>query len=690
MNNKNFRWDFFINYRRDSSTETAQVLKAKLEDRQFSVFLDLRSMKVGQYEEQIFNAIDSSRSFLTILSANSLDRCVNVDDLFRREIAHAISAGCDIVPVMKDGFNMPESRELPEDINVLPKQQHVVYYENDPDYVVDQVLDKLSASQRLRKRHRNYSNENRNRHEEIDDIKAVIPRKNVARIKREIQEYEQSIETPMGSVGFLERVWVDRLGEWRQSANSGNPEALLLVGRCMQEGIGMQKNKCEAVHLISLAAEQGLAIAQFDLAKCYIAGDGVAQDEAEGVRWYRKAATQRVAAALCNLGWCCHYGKGVLKDQVESVKLYREAVELGSVTALKLLGWCYAYGEGVAKGRKEARKWYRKAIALGDVQAMNLLNRLDAWKQGIRAGLIAGGVVLSVGICLFNWWITVLCGLTIGLLALRIAVVSADNIPVTGVVSNIGLTGGVLTGIITRHFCAVWFEWWPWSLLGGVFGFFLGLCFLGVFAQYLFRHKAAEQGDANCQYALGEANNKSSKDQRVAVVWYRKAAGQGHAKAQYKLGRCFEKGAGTSKNLTEAVRWYREAAEQGNAYAQYYLGWCYMNGDGISKDKAEGFRWCNKAAEQGLVEALFRVGFWCLEGQGVSKDASKGMEQLRKADKKGHVLAQLKLGMCYFQGEGVIMDLKEATKWFRKAAAQGNEDAKGLLLQCVELRKITR
>jgi TPR repeat protein len=52
-----------------------------------------------------------------------------------------------------------------------------------------------------------------------------------------------------------------------------------------------------------------------------------------------------------------------------------------------------------------------------------------------------------------------------------------------------------------------------------------------------------------------------------AVKWFRKAAEQGHAKAQYALGRSYEMGLGVVADYEEAAKWYRKAAEQGDSEA---------------------------------------------------------------------------------------------------------------------------
>jgi TPR repeat protein len=55
------------------------------------------------------------------------------------------------------------------------------------------------------------------------------------------------------------------------------------------------------VRLYRLAADHGIASAQFSLGVCYETGTGVDQDHAEGVRLYRLSADQGSAVAQQNL-----------------------------------------------------------------------------------------------------------------------------------------------------------------------------------------------------------------------------------------------------------------------------------------------------------------------------------------------------------------------------------------------------
>ena len=72
-----------------------------------------------------------------------------------------------------------------------------------------------------------------------------------------------------------------------------------------------------------LAAEQGGAIAQWNLGTAYAEGRGVPQDYAEAVKWYRLAAKQEDIAAQYNLGFAYAKGQGVPEDAVEAAKWYR-------------------------------------------------------------------------------------------------------------------------------------------------------------------------------------------------------------------------------------------------------------------------------------------------------------------------------------------------------------------------------
>ena len=84
------------------------------------------------------------------------------------------------------------------------------------------------------------------------------------------------------------------------SANSG----------LVEDGVAAynRKDYVTAAKLMRLSADQGYAVAQYNLGVCFIYGRGVTQDYKEAVKWFRLSADQGNADAQFNLGLM--YDKG--------------------------------------------------------------------------------------------------------------------------------------------------------------------------------------------------------------------------------------------------------------------------------------------------------------------------------------------------------------------------------------------
>ncbi len=144
-----------------------------------------------------------------------------------------------------------------------------------------------------------------------------------------------------------------------------------MLGWMYANGQGVPQDYREAVQWYRLAADQGLAGAQFKLGWMYANGEGVPQDHREAMQWYRLAADQGLAEAQFNLGWMYANGEGVPQDHREAVKWYRLAADQSYAEAQFNLGWMYANGEGVPQDHREAIKWYRLATDQGYANAQN-------------------------------------------------------------------------------------------------------------------------------------------------------------------------------------------------------------------------------------------------------------------------------------------------------------------------------
>ena len=100
-----------------------------------------------------------------------------------------------------------------------------------------------------------------------------------------------------------------------------------------------------------VAAKEGHADSQFNVALMYEQGMGVGKDEKEAVVWYDKAASQGNAAAQFNLGVLYENGRGTEIDFARANELYRKASVQGDALAIGNLGMLYVRGQGVKENK---------------------------------------------------------------------------------------------------------------------------------------------------------------------------------------------------------------------------------------------------------------------------------------------------------------------------------------------------
>ena len=110
-------------------------------------------------------------------------------------------------------------------------------------------------------------------------------------------------------------------------------------------------------------AEQGNAIAQFNLGIMYKKGYGVPKNNTNAVGWFRKAADQGDAIAQYQLGKMYLSGHGVLQNYVEAFKWINGSAELGYPKAQYHTGIMYRLGQGVPENKVLAYMWFSVAVS---------------------------------------------------------------------------------------------------------------------------------------------------------------------------------------------------------------------------------------------------------------------------------------------------------------------------------------
>jgi TPR repeat protein len=151
------------------------------------------------------------------------------------------------------------------------------------------------------------------------------------------------------------------------------------LGRCYVWGYGVAEDEARGLALGRESATAGSCFGQFVVGACYMCGyGGVVKDQAEAVRLYSLAAAQGLAVAQSNSGFMFYNGQGVAQDYAEAARLYSLAAAQGNAIAQYNLGFMFEKGQGVVQDREDAIRLYRLAAAHGQAEATAALKRLGA------------------------------------------------------------------------------------------------------------------------------------------------------------------------------------------------------------------------------------------------------------------------------------------------------------------------
>lgn len=148
-----------------------------------------------------------------------------------------------------------------------------------------------------------------------------------------------------------------------------------------------------AVAAFRESAENGVAIAQYNLGVLYFSGRGVEQDYFEAYRWTRMAAEQGFVNAQANLGTLYYNNLGVSDGLTsiwpisyfmrssrlqEAARWYRSAADQDHGQAQYFLATLYEAGAGLSQNLVKAYQWTKLAIDNEVPEAEGLLTQLEA------------------------------------------------------------------------------------------------------------------------------------------------------------------------------------------------------------------------------------------------------------------------------------------------------------------------
>ena len=129
--------DIFISYRRVDGAATAMLLYDILTGKGYRVFLDLNTLKNGNFNDAILQQIKHCKDFIIILSPQALQR-LDDEDWVRKELACALREKKNIIPVMDPRFNFPD--DLPEDIREIRNMNGITIYTQYIKAIVEKIV----------------------------------------------------------------------------------------------------------------------------------------------------------------------------------------------------------------------------------------------------------------------------------------------------------------------------------------------------------------------------------------------------------------------------------------------------------------------------------------------------------------------------------------------------------------------
>lgn len=166
-----------------------------------------------------------------------------------------------------------------------------------------------------------------------------------------------------------------------KNADAGDAGSQHTVAGLLATGVGVNKDRAEAVKWYRKAADQGDAVSQFVLGLSYLSGEDVVKDEVEAVKWLRAAAIQEQRDAQFRLGHWYVYSSGVSEDKAEGVKWLRAAALQDHAFAQSSLGDCYLFGRGTERDLVEGERWVRQSADAGFSIAQGSLGLM--YQQGL-------------------------------------------------------------------------------------------------------------------------------------------------------------------------------------------------------------------------------------------------------------------------------------------------------------------
>jgi serine/threonine-protein kinase len=173
-----------------------------------------------------------------------------------------------------------------------------------------------------------------------------------------------------------ERLASVNLGFAAQDAAAPDTQAVVLMAKRYDTGLGVAVDRSKAAGLWEVAASMGVKEAFPVIAVRYAEGDGRRKNDSAAAVWYRKAAESGHVGSMTQLAESYARGRGVKRDEAQSRFWYSKAAELHEPEAEYQLALMLLKGKGgYQRDDAAGMQWLERAAKDGHLEAQRELAR---------------------------------------------------------------------------------------------------------------------------------------------------------------------------------------------------------------------------------------------------------------------------------------------------------------------------
>ena len=384
-----------------------------------------------------------------------------------------------------------------------------------------------------------------------------------------------------------------------------------------------------AFPLLATLAREGVAEAQFHVARAYLRGAGVPPNRAHGLQWLEQAAEQGHTEAQYTMA-----SMAVMGGLEANAGLFGATTQAGDVTVGPDFAKAVHWAERASAKSPGAQALLGYILTSGPAEMRDPARAAELYRASADAGNPQGHLGVAMGMLRVDQkdqWDEA---------RPHLEKAAEGNLPLAHYLLGVGAERGA------------WGE--PDLELAAS-------CYAKAAAG------GARPGMARYGMALMQGRGVA-RDVVTGETWLRRAGLAGDAEAAAVVGDLYAKEGELPPNFSEAAIWYRVAAEAGNAAAARTLGQFYLTGIGVGRDPEEAAAWFRKAAMAGDRDAVARLAGLSLKGLAGEEDRVHTREWFEAAARAGDPVSAYNYGVCLAEGAGIERNDAEAVEWFRRSA----------------------